>query len=392
MTTRALVVGAIVCLLGVIAIWFLKNYDYVTDRERTGLRGEARRNAYLAADKMMDRLGMPADEMRSLGELFKLPPSGVLVIGEEREVLTPQLREKILHWVEQGGYLVTEDTYAENSDPLLDTFQVRRIENDEEKLGEDVDLDDWPLVEIQLPGSERAFKVLMHEHQSIERTESLVYARTKYANHVLHFRHGKGYVTVLNSMWFMHNVAIGKHDHAAFVHAMLRLAPDREGIVFFNQPEDLSLSAWLLEHALAVIIATAAAVLLWLWRIIPRFGAILPDPVRKRRSLLEHLRACGRFEWATHCGPQLLEAARELAWRRMARAHPELAAMNEGEADRHVAALSDLQPEEIDRLMRKRATIGEQDFIRSIQVFQRIHAQLRLRNQQSGRNILGSDS
>lgn len=392
MMARILVVGAILCIVGLIGIWFLKNFDYETVSEDTGPRGEARRYPYLAADRMMDKLGTPASELRSLGGLFKLPPKGVLIITEERTILTPQLREVVLRWVEQGGHLITEDTQAEQSDPLLDSLGVKRVETDEDALPEDYDLDDWPAVEIRLPNEDRVFKVVMHEWQSVERKESLVTARTKYANHIVHFQHGKGYVTVLNSMWFMHNHGISKEDHAAFLYALTRLAPDRSEVVFFNQPEDLSLVAWLREHALLVIAATAIAVALWLWRIIPRFGAIAPDPVRKRRSLLEHLRACGRFEWAAQCGPQLAEAARELAWRRLARAHPELATMSEDEARRHIAALGELQPADVDRLMRKPGPIGEQDFLRSMQVFQRIHAGLRLRDNARNRNILGSDS
>jgi hypothetical protein len=363
-----LVIGLLLGLLGL--RWFFLNYEYVDDRRFIGWSKEARRNPHLAAERLITRMGTPAEALRSLAALSELPPRGVLIIGDERDVLTPNARDRLLAWVEQGGYLITEDIRIERADPLLDILRVRREAVNEEDRG----AESWPLVEIELPGAERAFKVQMHELQSIERSQSLFYGRSKNANHVLHFRHGKGYVTVLNSMWFMQNYAIGKNDHAAFLHGLVALAPERSGAAFFNQPTDLSLWAWLGEYAWAVLAAGALALALYLWRIAPRFGPIAPDPERHRRSLLEHLRACGRFEWKAKSGAQLAEAAREAAWRRVARAHPELAGLSTEETQRRLAELYVLHKEDTRRLLQAGAE-NQGDFIRSIQVYQRVHEQ-----------------
>lgn len=362
-----LLVGLLLVVLG--ARWFFLNYEYVSEKKFVGWSTEARRNPWLAAQRLIDRMGTPSKELRSLGALGDLPPQGVLIISEERDVLTPAARQALLGWVERGGYLITEDMSLEYADSLLETLRVRRQEVDED------DQSDWPLVEIDVPGGERTLKVQMHEWQSIERSQSLFYARSKNANHALHFRHGQGYVTVLNSMRFMDNREIGKNDHAEFLYALVRLAPQRSAAALFNEPTDLSLWVWLQDNAWAVLLAGGLALVLFLWRAGPRFGPIAPETDRRRRSLLEHLRACGRFEWKAKGGPQLAEAAREAAWHRIARAHPELAGLSPQDTQKQAAQLYKLPREDAHRLGKAGAS-NQHDFIRSIQVYQRVHEQL----------------
>jgi len=64
---------------------------------------------------------------------------------------------------------------------------------------------------------------------------------------------------------------------------------------------------------------TSAGVLFlfWLWRIMPRFGVLRPDPAQPRRSLLAHLRAIGRFLWRHHADAVLLDAVRANVKRRL---------------------------------------------------------------------------
>jgi hypothetical protein len=73
------------------------------------------------------------------------------------------------------------------------------------------------------------------------------------------------------------------------------------------------------------MIAAAILLALALWRILPRFGPILPRPEPARRQLLEHLRAAGRFRWSRGAREQLLTAAREQLERHIAIAAPRLA-------------------------------------------------------------------
>jgi hypothetical protein len=59
----------------------------------------------------------------------------------------------------------------------------------------------------------------------------------------------------------------------------------------------------------------------WLWHIIPRFGVVRAEPQIERRSLIEHLRAIGRFLWRQQALGVLLDAARANLGARLALRH-----------------------------------------------------------------------
>ena len=115
--------------------------------------------------------------------------------------------------------------------------------------------------------------------------------------------------------------------------------------------ERLSLWQWLTEHALAVLISSAALLVLWLWRIGPRFGPVAADLPPARRRLLDHLRASGRFHWNNRGRDRLAEAAREACLARLARAHPGFAALPPGERAAQLAAYAGISEAEAARLL-----------------------------------------
>jgi hypothetical protein len=119
------------------------------------------------------------------------------------------------------------------------------------------------------------------------------------------------------------NWHIGSHDHAELLRRTLALAPGDRLLVV--RAGGLPLWGWLVEHGSQVMIAAAILLALALWRILPRFGPILPSPEPARRQLLEHLRAAGRFRWARGAREELLSAARDQLQRHIALAAPRLA-------------------------------------------------------------------
>jgi hypothetical protein len=72
---------------------------------------------------------------------------------------------------------------------------------------------------------------------------------------------------------------------------------------------------WVRRDAWPVLAAAALLLVLWLARIIPRFGPLVPDAPPVRRSLLEHVVASGRFLWSRGAGAELVEAVSERAAR-----------------------------------------------------------------------------
>jgi hypothetical protein len=141
-------------------------------------------------------------------------------------------------------------------------------------------------------------------------------------------------------------------------------------------PVRLSLWGFLTENAAAALTASFALLVMWLWRIAPRFGPVAPDAPPARRRLLVHLRASGRYYWALDLRERLLIAARDAALRRVLRAQPEFAAAPPPERAARLAALASVPVGDAQRLLDAGGAIRGAAFIQVVQTAQRVHAAL----------------
>ncbi len=369
MSREGLWAAAVAAVVGLGTIWFLLNFEQVPVREWVGMSGEARRNPYLALERLTERMGMPAHEVRSLAALGQLPPQGVLLLPQPRGELARRERARLLEWAASGGHLVIEAEPTRTPDPLLDGLGVKRKAVRTKGPRKPA--------EIAWPGAARPLRADLPPWQVLEARAPRIAEGNAGGAMVLQLAHGKGLVTVINDFAFLQNRGIGTHDHAELGWRIVGAsAPAASVLLIFNNPERLSLTSWLRENALAVLAAAAALLVLWLWRIAPRFGPIAPDPERARRSLLDHLRASGRFLWNAGQRTQLAESAREAALRRVSRAHPDFASLTAAERAARLANSFGLAPEDAKRLLAPQTPRTIPEFVRGIRVLQIVHERL----------------
>lgn len=368
--SRTTIVAAI--LLGVAGlglVWFFTHFDYVDDREFVGMSGEARRNDFLAAERLLARMGVKVRHVKTVPELRELPENGTLVLPDRREGLTPAAREHLLEWVENGGHLITEDEDADLPDPLLDAFDVKRIKVTPPKGTSRV-------VEVKLPHAPRALKVEMHSQQSLDGAGATLRVRGKAATHLLHFGWGDGRVTVLNDTGFLRNRAIGRADHAEFLWQLVQFEPGTAAVFVFDNPQKLSILDWLGANAWPALVAAALVLVAWLWRVAARFGPVAPDPEPTRRRLLDHLRASGRFRWSRGVSTGIVEAAREAALRRIGREHPDFAGLPRSEQAARLVELFGIAPEDAQRVLVPPHPRTAAELMTAIGIYQHIHERL----------------
>lgn len=349
-------------------VWFLSNFERVADREWVGYSGEARRNQYLAAERLLERMGVPARHVKTIPELKALPVNGALVLPDRREALTPDARERLLNWVDAGGHLIVEDEHHTLPDPVLDALGVQRKPAKPPAK--------QPLVEATLPHAPAPMKVEMHSVQTIDAPQAKVRVDGKTATHLAHFERGRGRVTVLNDLQFMRNRSIGHNDHAEFLWQIVRFQPDAPAVFVFDNPQKLSLLAWLADNAWPVLAAGGLALAAWLWRVASRFGPVAPDPEPARRRLLDHLRASGRFQWARGGAAALVEAAREAALRRVARAYPDFAGLTRAEQEARLVAAFGIRAEDARKVTAPAAPRTPGELMLAVGVYQRIQERL----------------
>jgi hypothetical protein len=369
MRTRLLVTGGLLLLAALGAAWFYNNFERVAYKERVGPSNEARLRPYLAAQRFAERMELKAAEVRSLPELDTLTPGGALLMPARRQALEPRRLGQIAAWVDRGGHLIVEAELAGVPDPLLDLLAVRRT-TVEPASGKPllVDVGEGRRLAVSLP--------LRMGLQAQQARELLVYAGARDAPQLVSYRRGAGFVTAASSLQFATNRLIGENDHAEFLWHLLDLNPSTPTLQVFNSPQRLSLWGFLKAHAPEALGAGFALLLLWLWRIAPRFGPVAPDPAPARRRLLDHLRASGRYYWASGLRNKLVLAARDAALRRLARAQPDFPGASQNEKVSRLASLLGISHEEASQFLAAAGPLRGADFIKLARHAQRAHAAL----------------
>jgi hypothetical protein len=384
-TRRGFLIALSFSCIAAAAIWFASNFERRTQTEWVGFQGKARYDRWLAAQRLLERMGAKAQTVRSLPELGGLPRTATLLLPRGRQSLTPQSRQSLLNWVRQGGRLIVEAEPPYLPDPLLDQLGVRRkmVRTAGDRKGGGDDHDNAALVEIALPTQLAPVTVRMNGNVDVQADGALARFGVRQATTALLLRYGSGHALVLNELDALSNASIGMHDHAAFLWRIVQGDHGIPHVFFFTDPRKLSLVQWLRTNAWSAVAGSALLLLVWLWHAVPRFGPVAPDPERARRRLLDHLRASGRFLWA-HGGAQLLvDAARESCLRRVARVHPDLigVAGTEHEAERtaRLAELLGLDAEQARMLFSQKAPARMIDFLHTIRLYQTVHERLALK-------------
>lgn len=120
------------------------------------------------------------------------------------------------------------------------------------------------------------------------------------------YERGRGRLTLLTDGEMWHNRRIGEFDHAYF---LAHLVGERD-LVMITRPRFDSLGTLIKRFALEFFVAGLLAIAAWIANRSRRFGPLVPAPASERRSLVEHIRACGYFYWRQNRGQALFEQAR----------------------------------------------------------------------------------
>ncbi len=351
MTLRAVVLLLTGLVLGLLGWWFTSNFGFTTEREYVGYSGAARTNPFYAAGLLLERMGKQVSQRGTLSSLEGVPADAVVVLPPTRGDMNPALVRELLAWVEAGGRLIlgVETPYAK--DPLLKALGVRaRWSEDDEEEGEQDGGDEEERIDpVTLPDG-RTLQARLSDSIVLTRAaEGAEYQCPAPApedgEQIMQIERGHGRVIVITTLAPFRNQALDELDHAALLWAFTQDAGQQ--VVLIRRIEALSLFAWLTEHALAALAALAALGLLWLWHVVPRFGPLRPAEAANRRSLLEHLRAIGRFQADAQQLGRLVREVRADAQALFARLAP-LAATLEGPARlREASRLTGLRPREL---------------------------------------------
>lgn len=341
---RPVVLAAFGVVIGVLAWWFTQHYGFTKERVRVGYSGEARANPYFAARLLLERLGMRVQEKAQLGKAGALPEGGTVLLAAWRSELDPPAAHALLEWVKRGGHLVVGVEDELDRDALLAAVRVRaHWPRDEEgqrrqqSRPERVALPDGRTLAANLEPSPI---LVPADPAGIWRHDSRDGAR------ILVIGWGSGRITLLSTLRPFGNPGIGQLDHAELLWYVVGHAKSRD-LLLVRHLETASLPRWLLEHAPLALAALGVLLVLWLWRVVPRFGPLRPGAVPDRRSVLEHIRAVGGFYADQHQLAPLLEVLRADCLERFGHAAPLAAGLDGAARLREASRLTRINPREL---------------------------------------------
>ena len=185
-----------------------------------GYRGEARRNPWLAAQRLLEHFNISTKDVRALPEFRDLPHTATVIIPESHHTITDSLRESLIAWVEQGGYLIVEAEYAGIEDPLVSGFGVRRQETEFDEVEEENDESEYET--FALPGATGETTVVFDTYMTLAAENPWFQLDGMYGTYALIVQRGEGAAVIVNDLDYLRNNMIGSHDHAQFLLDLLR--------------------------------------------------------------------------------------------------------------------------------------------------------------------------
>lgn len=187
---------------------------------------------------------------------------------------------------------------------------------------------------------------------------------------LVYYERGRGRLTLMTDGALWHNHRIGEFDHAYF---LSHLVGERD-LVMVTRPKFDTLGELIQRYALELFFAGLLALAAWIANRSRRFGPVLPAPASERRSLLEHIGACGQFYWRSQRAENLFEQARAPLLQKLgARSNGSPGIEQQQQLAESVAATTGLAAREIFDTLWGPAPRSEDDFtarLRSIQIIE----------------------
>ena len=332
MTRSRVLVLAVCALFALLAVWVARHVVWDDVKIPMPWRGEALRNPFYAAQRLLETLGATSERRQMLGDVGT---AAVIVLSDWGWDVSPPRRREFEQWVEAGGRLVVDNTLITGSDVFEKWSGVERVypPYDPDKARKEQ--------EPSFPDDERRCPEL---REQVSRSELVVgsasYAvcgvsdvdwlsatrawswqlRSDVGAQVMRVSRGRGSVTVINATPFRYR-DLFRGDHAALLVAAVQLRSG-DHVVFMSEDhyDSLIVLAW--RFGAPVIVLFMMFVALSVWRTGQRFGPLAAETVAARRSLAEQIRGTGHFTLRWGGGAALHAAASralaEVATRRVA--------------------------------------------------------------------------
>ncbi len=272
----------------------------------TGYKGRARANAWLAAERFLERYGY---ETRSIGSWRNPEWEDGTWFAPADSISNSTFADAAEEWIAGGGHmiLIVDHAQAYTDDWALFAPPIEIPPPLEEFLGNaGIVLEEKRVEAQEITFEDGSYEVDAEASYSVrdvaEDDEPGVFASVRY---------GDGRLTVVTDGRIFRNRWIGEKQHAALLLALLNATEYAGDLVFVR---GTGLSIWLLlgQRLWPLLVGLAVLVILWLWKNFSRFGPLEPAQAPSNlRAYDHHLEALGDFQWRLDRAKSLLLPLRE---------------------------------------------------------------------------------
>jgi len=190
--------------------------------------------------------------------------------------------------------------------------------------------------------------------------------------HLVEYVKDKGLITVLSDYQFLTNTQFEKFDHAAFFWYLVHFSNNSGKVWIVFKGDMPPLYEWLFENMWAPFLTLFFIIAVWIWSVLPRFGALHPPISSHRRNLIEHIRASGLFLWKNKFSDGLILETQNALQKQISIRHPNWNSLPEKELVKRLAKQSGLATDKVELAITANSTNKEQDFFLIIQTLERL--------------------
>lgn len=365
--------------------WYI-NLEFTYEEIDRGYQGEAITNPFLAADYFLRRMGQKTEKVKLFTEKrFQLEAEDTLFVPGKRIAYNQRRSDYLLDWVKQGGHLIItakafkEDDYQAR-DFILDAvgLQLAWQINEGDSLEED------DPVSLDIEDEEDFWQIDFVDYQVVtympEFDQEIIWSVSNGNKlHAVQIKLGDGRLTLLSDTKMFRNDYIDEYDHAAFLYALSndQAQDSASGVFYYSLFEDQdSLLAWLWNHANPLMISILIMFVVFLWKIVPRFGPLINVHQPVSRRFLDHLEASGNYHWRQGHYSLLVREVRKQLSSQMKLKYPEWVHMSQKDQVTHLTDLSQLEPSVIEKALFEMQIERVDDFVTKIKILEKLRKSL----------------
>jgi hypothetical protein len=323
MTRIGWVLTAVVtALVAALIAWFMRSIEWVDVDVPYPARGEAASDRFYVAKQLARRLGASVTTVR---DLERLPPAGsTLVIGSRRWSMFPGREPALQRWIDAGGHLVIMQSAwsQEGNTPRWVPMRSAPVRRDAPRGAassptassaapastprdvasflallarggpcDDFVEPDWIDAAFATP---RHYRLCGQPIRVLHAAAPTWLVRNSEGAVAVRVGYGRGDITANALEGSFDNRALVRDDGALALAAMLRLH-EGDAVWFFDEETRARLLSLLWDRGAPALLLAGTALLLLLWRGGARFGPLLADTARARRSVGEQVRRTAAF-------------------------------------------------------------------------------------------------